>query len=33
MSQKRRSKSSGKGERVDMVNIEKWSKTTAKLVY
>ena len=33
MSQTRRSKSSGKGERVDVVNIKKWSKARAKLVY
>ena len=33
MSQTRRSKSSGKGERVDVVNIKKWSKSRAKLVY
>ena len=33
MSQTRRSKSSGNGELVDIVNIEKWSNTRAKLVY
>lgn len=33
MSQTRRSKSSGKGELIDIVNIEKRSNTRAKLVY